>query len=70
MKVKTLSALAGLGGGLIMSTTAQAAFTGFSYESQVGPSGRTVWRVYATFNDAANGISSIGAINTNMTIQT
>ena len=72
MKVKTLSALAGLGGALILSGTAQANYTGLSTESGgvvvVGGIARQLWHVYANFNDAgdyltgANGSPTNGAL--------
>jgi hypothetical protein len=53
MKVKTLSALAGLGGALIMSGESQAAYTGLSVELHTtvlqGATVRSVYRVYANF---------------------
>ena len=71
MKVKTLSALAGLGGALIMSSVAQAAITGTStqsYNTVIGGQNRTVWRVYVNFSSGTEGISSIGPIGTAMTL--
>jgi MYXO-CTERM domain-containing protein len=54
MKVKTLSALAGLGGALICSGAADAAYLGVGLQSQtVVASGaaRTVYRLYAVFDN-------------------
>lgn len=72
MKVKTLSALAGLGGALIMCSSADAAFTGLStqsYNTTIGGNARTIWRVYANFTSPTEGTSSIGPIGTAMTLQ-
>jgi len=55
MKVKTLSALAGLGGALIMSGESQANYTGLTVQlhTQVVINGvnRSVFRVYANFTE-------------------
>ena len=69
MKVKTMSALAGLGGALIMSTAANATLLGLSVISEpVGgggtpPSGgaRTIWRLYANFSATTDRVNAWGA---------
>lgn len=55
MKVKTLSALAGVGGAMILSGSANAAFTGLSITSStVGT--RTVYRIFANFSAANDAV--------------
>src|SRR5438105_3612353 len=58
MKVKTLSALAGLGGALIMTGEASASYTGLSVTSSVAGT-RTVYRVYALCSDAGDYITAV-----------
>jgi uncharacterized protein (TIGR03382 family) len=64
MKVKTLSALAGLGGALILSGESQAAYLGLgvTLHTSVTISGvaRSVYRVYAVFDDANNTMTAVG----------
>jgi MYXO-CTERM domain-containing protein len=55
MKVKTLSALAGLGGAMIMSSSASADFTGLSIQSSVVGT-RTVHRLFANFSNPADAV--------------
>jgi MYXO-CTERM domain-containing protein len=63
MKVKTLSALAGLGGALILSGTADAAYLGVGAQlhTTVTISGaqRSVWRVYAVFSNPDDYLTSV-----------
>ena len=68
MKVKTVSALAGLGGALIMSTVASANVTGLSVFSETSGGGpapaglpRTIWRVYANLTNATDRVNAWGA---------
>src|SRR5262245_10272636 len=69
MKVKTVSALAGLGGALIMSAAANATITGLSvFAEPVGGPGpappggpRTIWCVYANFSSATDRVNAWGA---------
>jgi hypothetical protein len=72
MKVKTLSALAGLGGALIMTTSASASYQGLSVVSSLGaPLGRITYRVYANFSDANDYLTVVNGSPTGstMTIQ-
>jgi hypothetical protein len=64
MKVKTLSALAGVGTALILSGTANAAFTGLSVElfadgTVQGGAARDVWRIYANFDNAGDRLTAV-----------
>ena len=64
MKVKTLSALAGVGTALILSGTANAAFTGLTVElfadgTVQGGAARDVWRVYANFSGATDTLTAV-----------
>jgi len=63
MKVKTLSALAGLGGALIMSCEANANYVGLATQLQttvtVSGVSRSVWRVYAVFSNAQDYVTAI-----------
>lgn len=69
MKVKTLSALAGLGGALIMTTSASAAYTGLSVVSSLGaPLGRITYRVYANFSDANDYVTVVNGSPTGSTM--
>ena len=65
MKVKTLSALAGLAGAAILSGNANATFTGVSvslYTSlSVEGQARDVYRLYANFSNPAATTQSVGA---------
>jgi MYXO-CTERM domain-containing protein len=61
MKVKTLSALAGLGGTLILSGSADAAYLGVGYQTQVqtvGGVARQVYRLYAVFDNPEDYLTS------------
>src|SRR5262245_26035948 len=63
MKVKTLSALAGLGGALILSGESQAAYLGVGYTAQaqvVNGIARTVYRLYAVFNNGSDQLTAVG----------
>jgi hypothetical protein len=72
MKVKTLSALAGIGSAMILSSAANAAFTGLSISSAshvIGAAdpgaglfaGQTIstYQVYAVFNNAGDALTSV-----------
>jgi hypothetical protein len=69
MKVKTMSALAGLGGALIMSTAANATLTGLSVFLELPggagapPTGgaRSIYRVYANFSATTDRVNAWGA---------
>jgi len=75
MKVKTLSALAGLGGALIMSGQASASYVNLSVNLYttvtVGGVSRDVYRVYANFTLASDHVTAIAGspIVGNLTIQ-
>jgi MYXO-CTERM domain-containing protein len=61
MKVKTLSALAGLGGALILSGGADAAYLGLGLTTQTvvaGGAARQVYRLHAVFNNADDYLTS------------
>ena len=63
MKVKTLSALAGIGATMILSGQAEAAFTGLSVIKYttvtVGGGPKDVYRVYANFNNAGDTVQAV-----------
>jgi len=74
MKVKTLSALAGLGGALIMTGSASANYLGLSVVQGTGSVGgvlRNVYRVYANFSDPNDYLTAVSGSPTlgNMVIQ-
>jgi hypothetical protein len=74
MKVKTLSALAGLGGALIMSGSADAAYVGLHWRlhTTVNAAGvnRDVFRIYAVFNNANDYLTgALGNVANPATIQ-
>ena len=63
MKVKTLSALAGIGSAMILSGSADAAFVGLetvlvasNQATSLGP--RDVYRVYAVFDNAGDRVNA------------
>ena len=61
MKVKTLSALAGLGGALILSGSADAAYLGVGLTTQTVVAGgvaRQVYRLHAVFNNPDDYLTS------------
>src|SRR5690349_21269538 len=69
MKVKTLSALAGLGGALIMTSSASASYQGLSVVSSLGaPLGRITYRVYANFSDANDYLTVVNGSPTGSTM--
>jgi len=64
MKVKTLSALAGIGGAMILSGSANAAYTGLTIELAqngiiAGGAPRDVYRVYANFNSPSDVLTAV-----------
>lgn len=61
MKVKTLSALAGLGGALILSGSADAAYLGIGYtrtDVVAGGVARSAYRIYAVFSNPEDYLTS------------
>jgi hypothetical protein len=71
MKVKTLSALAGLGGALIATSSASANYTGLQVTSASATGGRIAYRVWAVFTDPNDYLTAISGSPTagNMNIQ-
>jgi hypothetical protein len=74
MKLKTMSALAGLGGALVLTSSATATYSGLSVASGqavVGGTLRNVYRVYAMFSDPNDYLTAVSGTPTlgNLVVQ-